>query len=156
VAKVTSVVNAFVSKKKLYHMDTYNSSMSDVLHTSHISPPATATSHINVGKAERIASVLGGALLAYYGLQKSDKVGIAMAAAGGAMLFRGATGYCPMNEALGRDSSNGKDVALEITRSLTIGKPRSEVYQYWRQLVNLPRENRQLHEGSVYPIRQAI
>jgi uncharacterized membrane protein len=119
-------------------MDTYNSNMSDVLHTSHISPPATGTSHINVGKAERIASVLGGTLMAYYGLQKSDKAGIAMAAAGGALLFRGATGYCPVNEALGRDSSTEKDISLEITRSLTISKPRSEVYQFWRQLENLP------------------
>lgn len=120
-------------------MDTYNTSMSDVLHTSHISPPATGTSHINVGKAERIASVLAGALLAYYGLQKANKGGLAMAAAGGGLLFRGASGYCPMNELVGRDSSTQKDIALEITRSLTINKLRSEVYQYWRQFENLPR-----------------
>ena len=112
--------------------------MSDVLDTQHINPPVTGSSHINVGNAERIASVVGGALLAYYGLRKPNAGGVAMAAAGGALLFRGATGYCPVNEALGRDSSSGKSISIDITRSLTIRRPRAEVYQFWRQLENLP------------------
>ncbi|GAA4438238.1 SRPBCC family protein [Pontibacter saemangeumensis] len=120
-------------------MDTYNSKMSDVLGTNNISPPSTGSSHINVGDTERIVSLVGGALLAYYGLSKPNAGGIAMAAVGGALLFRGATGYCPMNEALGRDSSSGRDITIEITRSLTINKPRSEVFQFWRQLENLPK-----------------
>lgn len=119
-------------------MDTYNSKMSDVLGTQYISPPTTGSSKINVGDVERVASIMGGALLAYYGLNKPNIGGIGMAAAGGALLYRGATGYCPMNEALGRDSSSGKNISIEITRSLTINKPRSEVYQFWRQLENLP------------------
>ncbi|MDX5480740.1 MAG: DUF2892 domain-containing protein [Hymenobacteraceae bacterium] len=120
-------------------MDTYNSQLSELLHTSHISPPANGSSHINVGKAERIASVIGGALLTFYGLKKGEKAGTAMALTGGALLFRGATGYCPVNAASGRDTSDGQDVSIEITRSLTILKPREELYQYWRQLENLPK-----------------
>ncbi|GAB3532271.1 SRPBCC family protein [Pontibacter brevis] len=119
-------------------MDTYNTTMSDVLDTQHIIPPTTGSSHINVGTAERVASVMVGALMAYYGLRKPNLGGLIMAAAGGALLYRGSTGYCPMNAMAGRDTSTGKDISIEITRSLTINRPRSEVYQFWRQFENLP------------------
>lgn len=139
-------MSTHVSKKKLNYMDTYNPKMSDVLGTQRISPPTTGSSHINVGDAERVASLVGGALLAYYGLNKPNAGGLAMAAAGGALLFRAVTGYCPMNEALGRDSSLGEDISIEINSSLTINKPRSEVYQFWRQLENLPKFMEHLQE----------
>lgn len=142
----TCSVRVHVSKKKLYYMDTYKSKLSDVLGTQYISPPAIGSSHINVGDTERIASLVGGALLAYYGLRKPNAGGLAMAAAGGAMVYRGATGYCPINEMLGRDSSSGRDISLEITRSLTIRRPRREVYQFWRQLENLPQFMKHLQE----------
>ncbi|RDV16222.1 DUF2892 domain-containing protein [Pontibacter diazotrophicus] len=119
-------------------MDTYKSKMSDVLDTQHILPPATGSSHMNVGTTERIASVVGGALMAYYGLRKPNFGGLILAAAGGALLYRGSTGYCPMNSMVGRDTADEQDISIDITRSLTINRPRSEVYQFWRQLENLP------------------
>lgn len=128
-------------------MDTYNSTMSDVLDTQYISPPATGSSHINVGTTERIASLVGGALLTYYGLRKPNVGGMAMAAAGGALLYRGSTGYCPINGSIGRDTATGnKDISLEITRSLTINRSRSDVFQFWRQLENLPQFMMHLQE----------
>ena len=127
-------------------MDTYNTKMSDVLDTQHIIPPTTGTSHINVGTAERVASVVGGALLSYYGLRKPNIGGLALAAVGGAMLYRGTTGYCPINSTFGRDTSSSKDIAIEITRSLTILRPRAEVYQFWRQLENLPQFMKHLQD----------
>lgn len=119
-------------------MDTYNSTRSDVPGTQYFSPPITGSSRINVGTTERIASVVGGALLAYYGLHKPNFGGLVMAAAGGALLYRGSTGYCPVNTMLGRDTSDGRGISVEITRSLTVNRPRSEVYRFWRQLENLP------------------
>ncbi len=104
----------------------------------HITPPINGSSQINVGNTERIASVLGGALLAYYGLRKPNIAGLTMAAVGGIMLFRGTTGYCPVNEAIGRDTAHSKGLSFEITRSVTINRPRAEVYKFWRQLENLP------------------
>ncbi|MCC9166808.1 YgaP-like transmembrane domain [Pontibacter harenae] len=119
-------------------MDTFNTKLSELLNTAHINPPLTGSSQINVGTTERIISALGGALLTYYGLKKLDTAGIAMAVAGGALLFRGATGYCPVNEVAGRDTADSESILIQITRSLTIRKPRAEVYQYWRRLENLP------------------
>ncbi|MCJ8166689.1 DUF2892 domain-containing protein [Pontibacter sp. E15-1] len=127
-------------------METFNTTSSYGQPKQPIIPPTTGTSHLNVGGTERVASLLGGVLLTYFGLRKPNAGGLMMAAAGGAMLFRGATGYCPLNSALGRDSSTGTGAALEITRSLTIHKPRHEVYQFWRQLENLPKFMHHLQE----------
>jgi hypothetical protein len=58
---------------------------------------------INVGRLERIASLAGGAL-ALAGFLRTRSVGrLPLALAAGGLLLRGATGYCPLNAALGRD-----------------------------------------------------
>lgn len=60
----------------------------------------------NVGKLERVASLAGGAL-ALAGLFRTRSMGrLPLALGAGALLFRGATGHCPLNAALGRDSAH--------------------------------------------------
>lgn len=99
-----------------------------------------ANSFTNVGTSGRLLSLLGGAALTYYGLQKKEKsLGIGVAALGGSLLVRGATGFCPVNQALHVDTAHQASKGVEISQSLTINKPRPEVYQFWRQLENLPR-----------------
>lgn len=95
-------------------------------------------SHANVGTRERIASIAGGALVAAYGLKRFSVGGMALIAAGGALLVRGLSGFCPLNAAIGRDSSEGQQRGIELQTSLTVDRPRSEVYDYWRRLENLP------------------
>lgn len=120
-------------------MDTYNPKYSKMLQTEHIFPPTSGSSHINVGTPERAISAVGGAALTMLGLRQSGGAGLAMMLAGGAMLFRGITGYCFVNRALGRDTGDGKDIAVDIIRTITVERPRTEVYQFWRRLENLPR-----------------
>ena len=129
-------------------MDTQDTTLSRLLHTAHISPPLNGSSQINVGKTERIISVAGGALLSWYGIKKGDLIGAAIAFAGSTLLFRGTTGYCPVNEAAGRDTAEENSTSIEITRSLTIQKPRKELYAYWRKLENLPNFMKHLKEVS--------
>ena len=100
----------------------------------------------NVGDNERMISAASGGLLAYYGLRYHSVPGLALAAAGGYLLFRAATGYCPINETTDRDTADKNHLSLEITRSLTINKPREELYAYWRQLENLPTFMKHLQE----------
>ncbi len=50
---------------------------------------------INVGHTERLVSLVGGSLLAVLGLRRPTVAGAAMALAGGALVARGLTGYCP-------------------------------------------------------------
>jgi uncharacterized membrane protein len=102
-------------------------------------PPVTGSSQINVGKTERIISIASGAVLAAIGLRKFDKEGLALTIAGGALVLRGASGFCPVNAMIDRDTANTTPKAITIRKSLIVNKPRSEVYAYWRQLENLPR-----------------
>ena len=101
----------------------------------------------NVGTTGRILSVLGGAALAYYGWsQKKSPLGKSLATAGGYLVLRGATGFCAVNEALHIDGAHAEAEGFEVTSTVTILKPRQEVYQFWRQLENLPRFMQYLEE----------
>ncbi|MDX5348479.1 MAG: DUF2892 domain-containing protein [Hymenobacteraceae bacterium] len=122
-----------------------NTLLNEVLDKMHL--PSMFNGLTNVGATERILSAAGGALLAYYGMQKKETpLGMAAAAAGGALLFRGVTGYCPVNQAIGRDSTHEAAEAIEIEETVVVDKPRQEVYEYWRNLENLPRFMKHLKE----------
>ena len=75
------------------------------------------------------------------GLWRGGLGGYSLAALGGYMLFRGTTGYCPVNEAIGRDnaSAEDKDTSVNLSNSIVVERPVEEVYAFWRKLENLPR-----------------
>ncbi len=106
-----------------------------------IDPMPSGSSKINVGENERVFSVVGGALLTAIGLHRGSVGGALLAVIGGALVFRGSSGYCPLNEAIGRNTAEGKSETdvIEIAEVVTINKPREEVYAYWRKLENLPK-----------------
>ena len=111
--------------------------------TSFIKPAGIA----NLSDTERFASALGGALLAAWGLASRSKSGAMLIAAGGALIVRGATGFCPGYASLGVDKSTSDDTKVALAGSrgtlvdtaVTIAKPHDELYRYWRRLANLPR-----------------
>lgn len=59
----------------------------------------------NVGEAERQASMVGGTILAVCGLLKGSMSGLALAAIGGALIYRGHTGQCQLYKALGHSTA---------------------------------------------------
>lgn len=67
----------------------------------------TGCHQTNLGEAERQYSLLGGGILAAYGLMRGSLSGLALAAIGGALLWRGYTGHCELYHALGYDSLEG-------------------------------------------------
>ena len=97
---------------------------------------------VNVGPAERRASMVGGAALALSGLRSIGKKnflpGLAMMAAGGLFLYRGKTGHCDLYEAIGADTVHTSNSGLRIEKAVTIGLPPKQVYEFWRNLENLP------------------
>ncbi len=109
------------------------------------------TSTINVADVERWASALGGAALTAYGIkQLRDKspAGAAMAAAGGALIYRGATGHCPVYAATGintagdvydtREALSGSR-GVNVEEAVTINVSADVLYAFWRRLDVLPR-----------------
>jgi uncharacterized membrane protein len=83
-----------------------------------------------VSDMEPWLSVIGGGALALYGLGRllgNKKVsGSMMAAAGGALLYRGVTCERSMEP-------------VHVERAFTIMKPVEEVYRFWRDFENFPR-----------------
>lgn len=96
--------------------------------------------HTNVAMAERWASTLGGGALAVYGLtrgiRRRSPGGLAAAAAGGVLLYRGVTGHCPGYEAAGINTARREPVMIKET--VTINRPARELYDAWRDFESLP------------------
>jgi uncharacterized membrane protein len=94
---------------------------------------------------------LGGGALALYGLTRGSLGGIALALVGAALVQRGYSGHCNLYEAVGY--STGDDASLrnsenvsvpaergtKVEKSVTINKPASELYSFWRNFENLPK-----------------
>jgi len=74
----------------------------------------------NVGKIERWASVLGGGAIAAYALRRERRLsplGGALALGAATLLFRGATGHCPVYAPLGLNTADlDEDWARPLSR----------------------------------------
>jgi uncharacterized membrane protein len=111
--------------------------------------------HRNVSDWERVASLAAGAALIYLGTRRNRGNRLATSTGVG-LISRGLTGYCPINQALGRDSdrSNTK-VALagprgvHVYESIIINRPPAELFSFWRDFSNLPRFMEHLQDVQV-------
>lgn len=94
---------------------------------------------VNVGKAERIASIVGGSLLIYQAFKTDDKKYQLPAALAGLYLFsRGATGHDTFYGLLGKQKLPDTVKNINIITKVAVNRPRMEVYNFWRKLSNLP------------------
>ena len=104
---------------------------------------------VNVGQVERLASEVGGGVLILAGLMHGGVKGLTIAALGGGLLYRGATGHCHLYDALGANTAAGDEQGpfdsvparrgVKVEESITIGRSPEEVYRYWRDYTNLPK-----------------
>lgn len=69
--------------------------------------------------------LLGGSALVLWGLRRGSKAGLALAAAGGTMVYR------TLSSTLQRP--------ITIERTVTIHRPAEDIYTFWRNFENLPR-----------------
>lgn len=100
---------------------------------------------INIASTERFFSLLGGGLLAFYGLRRRAWSAIPFTLAGAALLYRGATGHSRVYEQLDVNTARPEESPLNITASVTIRRPPEDVYRFWREFENLPRLMPHLH-----------
>lgn len=119
-------------------------------------PPATGSSKINVGTAERILSVVMGTGLSVWAVRNMRKPsGKIVGILGALLLKRGVTGFCEVNSLLNRNTANKKAMAMEVKGTYTINKPRAEVYAFWRNLENLPTFMKHLKSVEVLDERRS-
>lgn len=112
---------------------------------------------INVGSGERAVSVASGSIVAAMGLYRGDLAGLVMAAIGGGLIYRGASGQCSLYKALNINTAQETDASgralsmtssrrqkltergLHVTQSFLINRSPEDLYSYWRNFENLPR-----------------
>lgn len=118
---------------------------------------SAADARQNVGEPERLASVVTGGLLGLYGLSRGSAGGLLMAALGGALFYRGLTGHCSVYSALGLTTAQPRGPAtsvragrgVKVEKSIFVNRRPGDLYQYWRNLENLPRFMRHIRSISV-------
>jgi uncharacterized membrane protein len=126
---------------------------------------------VNVGRVERVLSVIAGSALTAYALRRRETAGGAAALAGAVLLYRGATGHCDVYGALGinrgnghatergtgRHADRGSDTrhklggrrGIHVEESVTINRPVAELFRFWRNFENLPRFMQHLEAVSM-------
>ncbi len=102
--------------------------------------PERGTRPTNIGEYERAISTFGGPALALLGLSRRSLGGLALAAAGGLLLYRGLSGQCPAYRALGVSTAQNHDQSgpLYVEKSIQINRSAAEIYAFWRNFENLP------------------
>lgn len=108
---------------------------------SELTPREYGGAEVNVGNNERIISAAIGAFLLSSGLGNLTRhplSGLIKTTLGGFLLYRGASGNCPMYSAIGKTKGVSHTKAINIRTNLVVNKPKDEVYAFWRKLENLP------------------
>src|SRR5947207_3285215 len=100
------------------------------------------TSTVNVAEVERWASALGGAALTAYGirhLKGKSMTGAMIAAAGTTLIYRGATGHCPIYAQTGISTANGHTDTrsalsghrgINVEEVVRINRPAYELFRF--------------------------
>jgi uncharacterized membrane protein len=118
----------------------------------------------NVGQTERWISAVGGAALLGYSLRRS-RLRLLLLPLGVHLVRRALTGHCELNQALGRNtaSADERDAVARLERgegtkleqAIVVGRPRDELFRFWRQLDNLPRFMDHLESVTVLDERRS-
>jgi uncharacterized membrane protein len=99
---------------------------------------------VNVGESERWLSAAGGTGMVAYGLKTRGLMGLTLGAIGAALLYRGLTGHCSGYSALGISTAEEQhtraslDEGIKIEESIFVAADQVTLFQYWRNLSNLP------------------
>ncbi len=78
--------------------------------------------------------------------------GLALAAVGGAMIYRGITGHCDLYKSLGIDRASERaghtsvpaNHGVRVEETIEIARSAADIYQFWRDFDNLPKVMRHI------------
>lgn len=119
-------------------------------------PRSGGRSRINVSDNERMVSGALGGALAVFGLMRRSTAGAALALTGGVLAYRAITGRCPIYKAIDADSAakgTTDDLieggGIQVSRAVTINRPKEDLYSYWRNFKNLPQFMQHLESVEV-------
>jgi uncharacterized membrane protein len=91
----------------------------------------------------RWIAVIGGSAIAAYGLKMRSWSGLALAAVGGALVWRGAVSICDAHDH-DRNVSVPYGHGIGVEESVVVDASAERIYTFWRDVENLPRFMQQL------------
>jgi uncharacterized membrane protein len=116
----------------------------------------------NVSENERLVSLAAGSIVAMMGLARRDLTGVLIATVGGGLIYRGATGHCPVYASMDINTATedaargaGGRQGAYVAQSWAINRSPEELYSEWRKLENLPRIMTHLEEVRVIDDRRS-
>jgi len=119
----------------------------------------------NISEAERWLSIAAGIGLATYGLTKRrGATALMLAAFGGLLVRRGASGHCDTYELLGLNTAGtgqdtrralGGSAGVIVDETVTINQQVELLYRFWRNLENLPQFMNHLESVQVLDERRS-
>jgi uncharacterized membrane protein len=116
-------------------------------------PAGRACPHQNVGDSERVLSVAAGTALGLLGVMRGRLSGLALAALGGSLVWRGYSGHCYCYDALGITTAKRKRYTavparqgFKLEKTIVIDCTPEELYRFWRRFENLPQVMRHLKD----------
>jgi uncharacterized membrane protein len=109
--------------------------------------PSRLNANVNVGNAERWVSAAVGGAVVIAGVRARSLPGLLLAAAGGAMIYRGVSGHCPGYTAAGINNAESEPAepheyfknGIHVEESVSVARTPWDLYQFWRDFDNLPR-----------------
>jgi uncharacterized membrane protein len=105
---------------------------------------------INLGQTERFVSNIAGLLLIGSSLRRLSLFRLPLLLGGTYLLYRGTTGKDPVYDLIGIErTTRDQPAGIMGTVSVTINRPRDEVYRYFRDFENLPNFMRHLESVRV-------
>jgi uncharacterized membrane protein len=111
----------------------------------HTYPPNRQAQSGGMDDLQRWVAGVGGAALLWYGLRQRSAARWPLAALGAGLVYQGASGnnlldYVPIANDIPvvNQLTSNEPTQLRIRKSMTVNRPASELYNYWRKLENLP------------------
>ncbi|MCG6155762.1 SRPBCC family protein [Rubinisphaera margarita] len=114
-----------------------------ITHPQQKSSSSSCCNTENVSRKEQWASLIGGGAVFLYGLRRGSWLGMLT---GGSLLYRGWTGHCMVYDQLGINTKEGHfdrpgvraQHGRRVNWTLHINRDPQELYDFWRELSNLP------------------
>lgn len=110
----------------------------------HTYPPNRLPESQEMEPTSRVIASAGGAAMFWYGLRQDGMARWPLMALGAGLLYQGISGnnlldFVPVVSDLpGVDQLTSAPTHLHIRKTLTVNRPANELYDYWRNLENLP------------------
>jgi uncharacterized membrane protein len=104
----------------------------------HTYPPNLRRS-VDLDQPGRLASTAAGGLLLLIGLRNPSPVRLLLGLVGLGLIYQGAAGRNVIESVRTGQPLVAEPNGLRVKKSVTVNRPQAELYEYWRDLENLPR-----------------